>query len=96
VAQFSPEFTPLDAVLTLARLIPSLRDGLLEKKIKDRTFYFNSGYWIDGQCTEQTSADYVDIKTGSAKREQILKSFPEVEKIRPAVISWNGKNCVLR
>jgi len=96
VAQFSPEFTPLDAVLTLARLIPSLRDGLLEKKIKNRTFYFNSGYWIDGQCTEQTSADYVDIKTGSAEREQILKSFPEVEKIRPAVISWNGKNCVLR
>jgi hypothetical protein len=96
VAQSTPEFTPRDAVLTLARVIPSGRDRLLAKKISDRTFYFHSGYWIDGQCTEQRSADYVDIETGSAEREQILQSFPEVEKIRPAVIFWHEKNCVLR
>jgi len=96
VAQFSPEFTPRDAVLNLARLVPSERNTLLETKLRDRTFYFNSGYWIDGQCTEHPNGEFAEIKSDSADHEQIMKSLPDLRKMRPAIVYWDAKNCIIR
>lgn len=95
-AQFSPEFTPLDAVRTLARLIPSLRDELPVKKIKDRTFYFNSGYWIDGQCTEHPSSEFAEVKPDSAEHGQMMKSLPDLIKMSPVIVYWDAKNRIIR
>jgi len=96
VAQFSPEFTPRDAVLNLARLVPSGRHTLLERKVKDRAFYFNSGYWIDGQCIEHPNGEFAEIKSDSADHEQIMKSLPDLRKMRPAIVYWDAKNCIIR
>jgi hypothetical protein len=91
-----PAFAPRDAVVNIAALIPSARGKLAEKKIRDRIFYLNSGYWIDAQCPQHVSADFADVRSDSPEFDQILKSMPELEKTRPAIVYWNGRNLVLR
>lgn len=93
VSQRGLESAPPDAVRKLAVLIYSGRDKGVEKRVSDRTFYLISGYWIDAQCIEHSSAEYEEMKPESADYGQILKLFAE---IRPAVIYWSGKNFVLR
>jgi hypothetical protein len=91
-----PGPSPPTAVTSFARMAPSRREELVRKKISDRTFYFDSGYWIDLRCAERPEVPYIEVKSGEAEYLQILKALPELEKLRPAVVYWNGRNCILR
>lgn len=92
----APAVTPREAVANFAALTPSEHGKPVEKKTGDRTFYLNSGYWIDTQCAGHVSADYEEIRTGSTEYEQILKAMPGLARTRPAIVYWSGKNAVLR
>jgi hypothetical protein len=64
--------------------------------IGDKFFYSNSGFWIDKQCIEHLGAVIVEITTRAPEYESILKQYPDILKIAPAVIHWEGKNYVLQ
>ena len=64
--------------------------------IGDKFFYNNSGFWIDKQCIEHLGAVIVEITTRAPEYESILKQYPDILKIAPAVIHWEGKNYVLQ
>ena len=85
--------TPQDAVLRLAGLDVSGRKRLPAKEIAGRTFYFYSGYWIDAQCAEHPSAEFEGIAPGSSSCDVLAKPF---SKVRPAIIFWDSRNCILR
>ena len=64
--------------------------------IGDKFFYNNSGFWIDKQCIKHLDAVIVEITPRAPEYESILKQYPDIFKIAPAVIHWEGKNYVLQ
>lgn len=64
--------------------------------IGNKFFYNNSGFWIDRQCIEHLGAVIVEITPRAPEYESILKQYPDILEIAPAVIYWEGKNYVLQ
>jgi hypothetical protein len=81
----------LDALAVPANLqaAESMRNG-------DRTFYKNSGIWIDQQCIEHASADIIEIKPGAPEYKALSKQYSNIRTIVPAAIYWEGKIYILR
>jgi hypothetical protein len=91
-----PAVPPVEAVRILERLLVSGKDALTGKKISGRTFFSSSGYWIDARCVAQAGLPYLEAKKDESEGQQVLKAYPELEKLLPAIIQWKGRNLVLR
>ena len=66
------------------------------KKVGEKTFYLNSGYWIDRQCIEHQNDSMVEITSAAPEYKQILTQYPELSNLLPALIYWNSKIYLLR
>jgi len=67
------------------------------KKIKDKVFYRNAmGFWVDRQCIEHRDSPIIEILPVAAEHESIMKEYPELRDLLPALVYWNGKNYLLR
>ncbi len=66
------------------------------KKVGEKTFYLNSGYWIDRQCIEHQDDSMVEITSAAPEYEKILTQYPELRNLRPALIYWNSEIYLLR
>jgi len=97
------------ALLNMAPGESSLRDAVVEsgrqkgdadasrwKKIGDRGFRFASGYWVDEQCSRNPKAPVVETREGAPDFEEILRLYPDLRTLRPALIFWKEKIFVFR
>ncbi len=87
--------TPRDAVLESSRE-QGQADASRWKKVADRGFRFIGGYWVDEQCSKNVNAAISETKEGAPEFEEILKLYPDLRALRPAVIFWKEKIWVLR
>jgi hypothetical protein len=77
-------------------LIGSGKDAGETKKIGDKEFYLNSGIWIDRQCAEHRDILVIEILPVVPEHETILKQYPALRNLLPAMVYWNGKIYLLR
>jgi hypothetical protein len=66
------------------------------KKIGDKEFYLNSGIWIDRQCAEHRDSLVIEVLPVVPEHEAILKQYPDLRNLLPAMVYWNGKIYLLR
>jgi hypothetical protein len=85
---------PHDAIMESARAIAG--DGQPHKQIGDKKFYLRSGFWTDEDCGKHNNAAIAEIGDGSEEYRQIMARFPEVKNLRPVLIYWNNKNCLIK
>jgi hypothetical protein len=74
----------------------SEKDSAELKKIGDKVFYLNSGIWIDRQCAQHRDSLVVELLPVLPEHESILKQYPELRNLLPALIYWNSKIYLLR
>jgi hypothetical protein len=72
------------------------KEGAEFKKIGDKEFYLSSGIWIDRQCARRLDATPIELQQTAAEYESILKQYPEIRKLLPAVICQGDKIYKLR
>ena len=66
------------------------------RKIGERLFYKKSGYWIEKDCVIHPDATIVEITSEASEYAQILKDYPEIGTLIPALIFWNSRLYLLR
>ena len=71
-------------------------DNAEKREAGDRTFYKNSGFWIDKQCLGDSGAAIIEIAPDAPEYEEILKKYPDVRTIMPSAILWEGKIYLLK
>jgi hypothetical protein len=66
------------------------------KKIGDKEFYFNSGWWVDRQARYQPGDPFIEITSTDPEYENILEQYKELSNLRPVLLNWKNKIYVLR
>jgi hypothetical protein len=61
------------------------------KQIGDKVFYQKLGMWIDRQCDEHRDDPIIEITPNGPEHESILRRYPELRDLRPAVVYWGSK-----
>jgi hypothetical protein len=79
-----------------SRLVGSEKNANEFKKIGDKEFYLNSGIWIDRQCAEHRDSLVIEVLPVVPEHEAILKQYPDLRNLLPAMVYWNGKIYLLR
>jgi hypothetical protein len=83
-------------------MIFGLREGRPElgaaesRQIRDKSFYFSLGYWIDRQCEEHRDDPIIEISPAVPEYGPILARYPELRDLLPAMVRWDGRNYLLR
>jgi hypothetical protein len=72
------------------------KEGAESKKIGDKEFYLSSGIWMDRQCDRRLDATPIELQQTAAEYESILKQYPELRKLLPAVFCRDDKIYKLR
>jgi hypothetical protein len=111
VSMVNATATPREAIESLSKLLGAsdkdesgkakmlaleLKSGNRSRKIGDHTFVSASGYWVDELCARNTEAPIVEVRTGVTEFEEILKLYPDLRTLLPAIVYWNDKTWVLR
>jgi hypothetical protein len=76
--------------------VPDTAGKSEKKNAGDRTFYKYSRVWVDKQCLEHADAAIVEVAPEATEYEAIVKQYPDIRKILPSAIFWEGKIYLLR
>jgi hypothetical protein len=76
--------------------VPDTAGKSEKKSAGDRTFYRYARVWVDKQCLEHADAAIVEVTPEATEYETVVKQYPDVRKILPAAIFWEGKIYLLR
>jgi len=103
--------SPRDAIIALSKMLETavqsetrktkdqaadLKSEARSRKIGDHNFFFTSGYWIDALCAQHADAPVTEVRAGTAEFEAIVKLYPDVRSLLPAIVYWGEKTWVLR
>jgi hypothetical protein len=75
---------------------PAKLEAAESRKIGDKVFYLNAGYWIDQQCTEHPGGEILEIAPTAPEYGPLSIKYPGLGDLRPALICTNGRNYLLR
>jgi len=111
VSMLSAAPTPKEAIMTLGRMLSTavqsesrtakdaaadLKSDERSRKIGNHRFILTSGYWIDEVCGRNTDAPIVEVTAGAPEFDEIIKLYPDLRPLLPAIVYWNEKALVLR
>ncbi len=85
-----------NVILPTDRLVGSEKNASEFRKIGDKEFYLNSGIWIDRQCAEHRDSLVLEVLPVVPEHAAILKQYPDLRNLLPAMVFWNGKIYLLR
>ncbi len=85
--------SPKDAIAQLGATANLEAAG--SRRIGEKVFYLNSGYWIDRQCLGHQAEPIVEISYAAPEYQKILEQYPELRSLRPVLVYWEGKNYLL-
>jgi hypothetical protein len=66
------------------------------KKIGDKKFYFNSGWWIDRQARYKPDDSFIEIASADPEYENILAQYKQLPNLRPVLIYWKSEFYIMR
>jgi hypothetical protein len=75
---------------------PSSSNAQAPKKIGDKEFYFNSGWWIDRQARYKPDDYFIEITSTDPEYESILAQYKQLRNLRPVLIYWENEFYILR
>ena len=64
--------------------------------IGDKEFYSDAGFWIDQKCAGRQGEPIIEIVPADPEYEAILERYKELRSLRPFLIYWKGRVCLLR
>lgn len=74
---------------SIAALEKSAR--VIQRTVGDKTFILQSGIWMDGECANHPDVPVVEIQSGTEEHSELLKAYPGLGNLRPALVFWKGK-----
>lgn len=66
------------------------------RKIGDKEFYWDSGYWTDRQCPKNPGVRVVEVAPADPEYKSILEHYPDLIKLAPAKIFVEGRIYIFR
>lgn len=68
----------------------------LFRKVGDKEFFWDSGYWTDRQCLKHPGAPVVAITSTDYEYKSILEHYPDLLQLTPAKIFRDGRIYIFR
>ncbi len=96
IAHYTSPSVAASVRLALKDLDSPAQKPAASRKIGERLFYRKSGYWIEKDCLKHPDAAIVEITPEASEYAQILKDYPEIGPLVPALIYWNSRLYLLR